>query len=67
MSEEEGGFGLNLMEKTFGVILLILGMITTYYTVTSADALILYTGFFTFLSIVLIVLGLVLITAKTEE
>lgn len=67
MSEEEGSFGLNLMEKLFGVILLILGGITTYYTLTSADVLDIYTGFFTFLSIILIVLGLVLITAKTEE
>ncbi len=55
------------MEKLFGVIIIILGAIATYYSITSADTLSTYTGFFVFLSVVLLVIGLVLTTAKTEE
>ncbi len=63
---EEGGFGLTIAEKFFGLILLIVGALATYYTFTSAQALDVYTGFFGFLSAILIALGLILITAKTE-
>jgi succinate-acetate transporter protein len=63
---EEGSFGLNLAEKFFGFILLIVGIITLYYTITSTQALLAFTGFFGFLSIILVVLGFVLMTAKTE-
>lgn len=64
---EEGGFGLGLAEKFFGLIIFVVGLVVLYYTVTSASVLLLFTGFFSALSIVLVVLGLVLITAKTEE
>jgi hypothetical protein len=63
---EEGSFGLSLAEKFFGLILFIVGVIALYYTITSAQALLAFTGFFGFLSIILIVLGFVLMTAKTE-
>lgn len=63
---EEGSFGLNLAEKFFGFILLIVGIVTLYYTITSTQALLAFTGFFGFLSIILVVLGFVLMTAKTE-
>jgi len=66
MSEEEGSFGLNLAEKFFGLILLVVGAIGLYYTITSNTALLLTTGLFGFLTIVLMALGLVLLTAKTE-
>jgi hypothetical protein len=63
---EEGSFGISLAERFFGFILLIMGAFSLYYATTSAQALLAFTGFFSFLSIVLIVLGLVLMTAKTE-
>ena len=66
MSEEEGSFGLNLAEKFFGLILLVVGAIGLYYTITSSTVLLLTTGLFGFLTVVLMALGLVLLTAKTE-
>jgi hypothetical protein len=63
---EESGFGLNLAEKFFGLIILLTGIFALYYTVTSAQALVMYTGLFGFLSIILMVLGLILVIAKTE-
>ncbi|HEY4675186.1 MAG TPA: hypothetical protein VIH48_03935 [Candidatus Bathyarchaeia archaeon] len=63
---EEGGFGLRLAERFFGLILLVIGAFAMYYTLTSEEALGIYTGFFGFLSIIMLILGLVLITAKTE-
>jgi len=66
MSSEEGGFGLTAAEKFFGLLLLIIGALATYYTFTSTQALGGVTGLFGFLSIVLLLLGLALIFAKTE-
>jgi hypothetical protein len=63
---EEGGFGLNLAERFFGLLLLIIGAFAMYYTFTSIEALGVFTAFFGFLSIIPLVLGLFLITAKTE-
>jgi len=63
---EAGGFGLPLAEKFFGLLLLIIGAIAMYYTFTSFEALEAYTWFFGVLSIILFVLGLILIIAKTE-
>ena len=62
----EGSFGLSATEKFFGLIILIVGVITLYYTLTSMDTLLSFTGFFAFLSVVLVILGLVLMTAKPE-
>jgi hypothetical protein len=66
MSEEGGGFGITAAEKFFGLILIVMGITTTYYTFTSTSALSYYVGFFGFLSIFLIVLGVFMIIAKTE-
>lgn len=66
MSSEEAGFGLTVAEKFFGLILLIVGALVTYFTFTSTQALDVYTGFFGFLSAILMALGLILIIAKTE-
>jgi hypothetical protein len=63
---EEGGFGLTLAEKFFGFLLLIIGGLTTYYTLTSSNNLGTFTGFFSFLSIILVALGIFLMLAKTE-
>lgn len=66
MSEEEGGFGITLAEKFFGFLILIIGAIATYFTFTSFNDLGAYTGFFGFLSLVLLALGIFMLTAKTE-
>jgi hypothetical protein len=50
----------------FGVLILAIGALALYYVATSLEALGSFAGFFGFLNIVLIALGLVLITAKTE-
>jgi hypothetical protein len=63
---EEAGFGLGFTEKMLGLVILLAGSVAAYYTYASAQALGGFEGFFGFLSIILIVLGLVLITAKTE-
>jgi hypothetical protein len=63
---EEGSFGLIAAEKFFGLLLLIVGGLAAYHTFKSTKALAAYTGFFGFLSAILIALGLVLIIAKTE-
>ncbi len=63
---EEGGFGIAAAEKFFGLLLLIVGVVATYLTFTSSQALGAYTGFFGVLSLILLALGLFLIIAKTE-
>jgi len=63
---EESGFGLNLAEKFFGLIILLVGILALYYTASSVQALGAFVGLFGFLCIIFIVLGLVLLTAKTE-
>jgi hypothetical protein len=65
---EEGGFGLALAERFFGLILLIVGALAMYYTVTTfttSEPMPLL-GFFGFLSLILLVLGLLFIIAKIE-
>jgi hypothetical protein len=63
---EEGGFGLTLAEKFFGLIILAVGGIAAYYTWTSSQSLDPFFGLFAFLTIVLLAVGMVLLTAKTE-
>jgi hypothetical protein len=63
---EESGFGMNFAAKFSGFIILLTGALALYFTVTSVDVLVMFTGLFSFLSIILIVIGLVLLTAKTE-
>lgn len=64
---EEGSFGLTFAERFFGLIVLIAGILTTYYTVTSTTVLGAYTPFFVFLCIIVLIIGIVLLTAKIEE
>lgn len=66
MSSEEGGFGLIIAEKFFGLILVIIGALFTYYTFTSARALGDFIGFFGFLSVIVLIIGIILVITKTE-
>jgi hypothetical protein len=63
---DEGSFGLSTAERFFGLIICVVGIIALYYTLTSIGALGMVTGLFGFLSAFLVVLGIVLITAKPE-
>lgn len=63
---EEGGFGIGLAEKFFGMLIFVIGLLGLYYTLTSASILLMFTGLFSFLCVILLILGLVLMTAKTE-
>jgi hypothetical protein len=63
---EEGGFGINVAEKFFGFILLLIGALTTYFTLTSASVLGAFTGLFGVISLMLVILGIFLLTARTE-
>lgn len=64
---EEGGFGIGLAEKFFGLIIFVVGLLALYYTATSASTLGAFTGFFSVLCLLLVVVGLVLMIAKTSE
>jgi len=63
---EGGAFWATLAEKFFGILLSIIGALAVYYTLTTSDVLGTFTGFFGFLGIVLLVLGLFLIFVKAE-
>ncbi|MBS7633406.1 hypothetical protein KEJ15_07320 [Candidatus Bathyarchaeota archaeon] len=63
---EEGSIGASMVEKFFGLILLVTGAVAMYYTLTSATVLKIFTGFFGVLSFILVLLGVFLIIAKTE-
>ena len=63
---EEGGFGIEVAEKFLGIIILAVGFLMLYYTLSSSAALAGWTGFFSFLSIVLVILGFVLLIVKVE-
>ena len=63
---EDGSFGAIFIEKLVGVIILLIGIVTAVYTLTSQDVLKSYVGLFTLLSVILVLLGLFLILAKTE-
>lgn len=63
---EEGGFGISLAEKFFGLLILVVGALAMYYLLTSLVEFGGFAGFFGFLDAILIGLGLLLITAKTE-
>lgn len=63
---EEGSFGITLAEKFFGFILLLIGALTTYFTLTSASVLGSFAGLFGVISLILVILGIFLLTARTE-
>lgn len=63
---QEAGFGITIAEKFFGLILVIIGALAMFYTLTSVSTLGMFTGFFGFLSLILLALGILLMLAKTE-
>ena len=66
MSEEDT-FWLSLAEKFFGLILTIVGALFLYFTITTTTILGAFTGFFGFLSIVVLLVGLFLLLVRPPE
>jgi hypothetical protein len=66
MSEQDT-FWISLGERFFGLLLLIIGAILLYFTVTSTTDLGAFTAFFGFLSIVVLAIGVVLLLVKPPE
>jgi uncharacterized membrane protein len=68
MGMSEGDtFWLSLAEKFFGLLLVIIGALFLYFTLTSTDALGVFTGLFGFLSIVVLIIGLFLLFVRPPE
>ncbi|HKZ87933.1 MAG TPA: hypothetical protein VJ066_02095 [Candidatus Bathyarchaeia archaeon] len=63
---ETGSFWISLAEKFFGLILLIIGAMLIYFTLSSS-ALGVFTGLFGFLSMIVVVAGVFLIVVKPPE
>ena len=64
---EGSNYWIGLAERFFGLLITIIGVIMAYYTFTSSSTLNVFTGFFAFLSIVLLVAGLFLLLVKPSE
>jgi hypothetical protein len=64
---EDVTFWVTLAEKFVGFILTIVGALLLYFTATSTDALGVFTGFFGFLGIVLLVVGVFLLLVRPPE
>ena len=64
---EEGSFWIGLAEKFFGLLLTVIGVLMIYYTATSGDTLNVFTGFFVFLSVLLLIGGLFLLLVRPSE
>jgi len=60
-------FWLSLAEKFFGLLLVIIGALFLYFTLTSTAALGVFTGLFGFLSIVVLIIGLFLLFVRPPE
>ena len=64
---EESSFWINLAEKLLGLLVLAIGAVMLYFTATSTGNLNVFTGFFVFLSVVIIVIGLFLLIVRPSE
>jgi hypothetical protein len=60
-------FWLSLAEKFFGLLLAIIGALFLYFTLTSTAALGGLTGFFGFLGVVVLLIGLFLLIVRPPE
>jgi uncharacterized membrane protein SirB2 len=69
MSEEGDTFWVSLMEKFFGVILLIIGGLMIYFTATSTSGSQLgaFSVFFGVISVFMLIIGLFLLLVKAPE
>lgn len=66
MSEQDT-FWIKLAQRFFGLLLIVVGAILLYFTVTSTDQLLGFSVFFGLLSTVVLVVGIVLLISKPPE
>ena len=66
MSEEGDTFWVSLFEKFFGILLIIIGAIMLYFTVTTSG-LASFSVLFGILSVVLLIIGVFLLLVKPPE
>jgi len=68
MSEEEKPMGLTIAEKFFGLLVILIGVITVYFTYTNPPEGIVapFSGIFIAGGIALIAIGIFLVLAKAE-
>ena len=64
---EEGTFWTTIAEKLIGTILIILSIVMFYFTATSGSTLSLFTGFFAFLGVIVLIAGAFLILVRPPE
>ena len=67
MSDEGASYWLKLAEKVVGLILLILGSLIIYITVISTDNLGVFSWLFGALSVVLLIVAVFILIAKSSE
>jgi hypothetical protein len=67
MSEEGDTFWVSLTERIFGLLLIVIGGVMLYYTVTSTDTLGGFSVLFGSLSVILVLLGIFLIIVKPPK
>ena len=60
-------FWVSLAEKFLGILLAIIGALFLYFTLTSTDALVNFTGLFGFFGVVLLIIGLFLLIVRPSE
>jgi uncharacterized membrane protein len=66
MSEEDT-FWIKLAQRFFGLLIIIIGAILLYFTVISLDTLLAFSALFGFLSIVILIVGILLLISKSPE
>ncbi len=66
MSEEGDTFWVSLAERLFGLLIIVIGGILIYYTVTSSE-LGPFGGLFDFLGVILLIVGIFLLIVKPPE
>lgn len=65
MSEEGDTFWVSLFERLFGLLLIVIGALMLYFTLTTALGG--FTALFGFLGVILIVAGILMILIKPPE
>jgi hypothetical protein len=60
-------FWVSLSEKFFGLLLTVIGALFLYFTLTSTAALGVFTGLFSFLGVVVLIIGLFLLIVRPPE
>ena len=66
MSKGEAPLGLTIMEKLVGLLIMLIGIIIFYVTYTNLNSIGSYPIIFLVAGLILIGLGIVMLTAKTE-